>query len=287
MPEAMIENARVNYDLREGGDRPLIFLHGGFGSSSELWTRTMAALPPRYTAYALNNFIRSDAPPGGYNVEAFARRTGAFIARMGLERPVLIGHSMGGVVCQLTALTYPDRVGGLVLVCTGASMRSHELGRRLLVQMKGGDPAEDTIRSVSAHWFYRTPPEGFFDSYVARAKLASWQAIIDVQESLIATDLQDRLPEIKVPTLVVFGAHDTGRTIDHAETLLRGIAGSRLALMAESGHSPMLETPAAFDAAFHGFLEQDVWPERAHGMPAGRKAEKTGSRSPHLTGDTR
>jgi len=288
MPEVVIDNARVNYDVREGGDRSLIFLHGGFGSSSELWTRTMAALPPRYTAYALNNFIRSDAPPTGYNVDAFAQRTGAFIKCLGLVRPVLVGHSMGGVVCQLTALDYPALVGGLVLVCTGASMRNHALGRRLLAQMKGGDGAEDTIRSVSAHWFHRPPPAGFFDAYVARAKLASWQAIIDVQESLIAAELEDRLHEIMVPTLVVFGAHDTGRTFDHAETLLRGIAGSRLALMAESGHSPMLETPEAFDAAFHGFLEKDVWPQRGRDARDGRPTtEKTRSRPPQLTGDTR
>jgi 3-oxoadipate enol-lactonase len=287
MPTIVIENARVDYDVREGGDHPVIFLHGGFGSSSELWTRTMAALPGRYTGYALNNFIRSDPPPTGYNVAAFAHRTGAFIEQLGLVRPVLIGHSMGGVVCQLAALEYPGLIGGLVLVCTGASMRNHELGRRLLAEMKNGGMAEETIRSVSAHWFHRPPPPGFFDEYVARAKSASWQAIIDVQESLIAADVEDRLPEIKVPALVVYGAYDTGRTFDHAQTLLRGIAASRLAAMTDSGHSPMLETPDAFDAAFHDFLANDVWPEHRRDDRSG--PIKTGTaedaRSPALTGD--
>jgi len=262
MANIVIENARVDYDVREGGEYPIVFLHGGFGSSSELWARSMAALPDRYTAYALNNFIRSDPPPAGYNVCAFAHRVGAFVRKLGLARPVIAGHSMGGVVYQLAALEYPDLIGGLVLVCTGASMRNHDLGRRLLDQMKRGGMAEETIRAVSSHWFHRPPPAGFFDQYVARAKSASWQAIIDVQESLIATDVEDRLHEIKVPTLVVYGAHDTGRTFDHAETLLRGIAGSRLAAMRDSGHSPMLETPEEFDAALHHFLANHVWPER-------------------------
>jgi pimeloyl-ACP methyl ester carboxylesterase len=270
MSVIVIENALVDYDVREGGDQSIIFLHGGFGSSSELWTRTMAALPARYTGYALNNFIRSDPPRTGYNVAAFAHRAGEFIKQLGLVRPVLVGHSMGGVVCQLAALEYPGLVGGLVLVCTGASMRNHELGRRLLAEMKTGGNAEETIRSVSSHWFHRPPPPpGFFDEYVARASSASWQAIIDVQESLIAADVEDRLQEIRVPTLVVYGGHDTGRTIDHAETLLHGIAGSRLAAMTDSGHSPMLETPDAFDAEFHHFLANDVWPERGRADPAG------------------
>jgi 3-oxoadipate enol-lactonase len=286
MPAIVIENARVDYDVRKGGDRPVIFLHGGFGSSSELWTRTMTALPAPYTGYALNNFIRSDPPPTGYNVAAFAHRAGEFIKQLGLVRPVLVGHSMGGVVCQLAALEYPGLVGGLVLVCTGASMRNHELGRRLLAEMKSGGNAKETIRSVSSHWFHRPPPPGFFDEYVARASSASWQAIIDVQESLIAADVEDRLQEITVPTLIVYGAYDTGRTIDHAETLLHGIAGSRLAAMTHSGHSPMLETSDAFDAEFHHFLTKDVWPERGHAEPSGSiTTESKQVRAPVLTRD--
>jgi pimeloyl-ACP methyl ester carboxylesterase len=286
MPAIVIENARVDYDVRDGGDQPVIFLHGGFGSSSELWTRTMAALPEQYTGYALNNFIRSDPPPTGYNIAAFAHRAGEFIKQLRLARPVLVGHSMGGMVCQLAALEYPGLVGGLVLVCTGASMRNHELGRRLLAEMKTGGNAEETIRSVSSHWFHRPPPPGFFDEYVARASSASWQAIIDVQESLIAADVEDRLHEIMVPTLIVYGAFDTGRTIDHAETLVHGIAGSRLAVMTDSGHSPMLETPDAFDAKFHHFLANDVWPERGRADPSGSIAtESKQGRAPVLTRD--
>jgi pimeloyl-ACP methyl ester carboxylesterase len=263
MPEIIVDGARVNFDRRVGGPHAIVFLHGGFGSSSELWTRTMAALPARYSAYALNNFVRSDPPPGGYNVAAFARRVAGFIRALDLGRPVLVGHSMGGVVSQLTALDYPDRVAGLVLVCTGASMRNHELGRRLLTQMKSEGIAADTIRSVSANWFHRPPPDGFFEGYVARASTVPAQAMIDAQESLLATDLESRLADIGVPALVVFGAHDTGRTFDHAQTLLRGIAGSRLAVMPDSGHSPMLETPDDFDAQFHRFLAESVWPEPA------------------------
>jgi len=266
MPVIEIDSARVDYAARSGlplpsggGEaRSLLFLHGGFGSSSQLWTSTMAALPPQYHAYAVNNFVRSDPPPLGYNVTEFARRAGGFIRALDLRRPVLAGHSMGGVVCLLTALMYPERVGGLVLVCTGASMRDHELGRQLLAEMKASTAPEQTIRSVSTHWFHCPPPPGFFDEYVALAIQAPWRALIDVQESLLATDLEDRLGEIEVPTLVVYGGHDRGRGPHNAETLLRGIHGSRAAPMPASGHSPMLETPDAFNAALHQFLETDV-----------------------------
>lgn len=254
MPWIDIDDARVHYAVRPGGPRAMIFLHGGFGSSSELWSNAMAALPPEWTGYAIDNFLRSDPPPDGYNVAAFAKRTAGFVRALGLKRPVLAGHSMGGVVCQITAIDHPQAVGGLVLVCTGAAMTNHQLGRDLLDELRAGNGSAEVMRAISAHWFHGDPPQPFFDGYVARAASAPLQAMIDVQASLIAADLRDGLPRIAVPTLVIFGAHDTGRTFDHAQTLLRGIRGSELATMSESGHSPMVETPAAFNAALHAFL---------------------------------
>lgn len=255
MPFITIDQRRVHYAHRPGGSRAVIFLHGGFGSSSDLWTETMAALPPAWSAYAIDNFLDSEAPPDGYNVTAFAKRAAGFTRALGLDRPVFVGHSMGGVVCQLTAIDHPECVGGLVLVCTGAAMTSHQLARDLLDDLRKGGGTAESLRAISAHWFHSAPP-AFFERYVTRAAKAPLDAMIAVQESLIAADTRPRLPEIKAPTLVVFGRHDTGRTFDHAQTLLDGIPGSTLAVMNDSGHSPMAETPVAFNAAFHNFLDR-------------------------------
>jgi len=257
MPFVEIDQRRVHYTARPGGHRAVVFLHGGFGSSSDLWADTMAALPPEWSAYAIDNFLHSDAPPEGYSVAAFAKRAAGFVRALKLDRPVFAGHSMGGVVCQLIAIDHPASVGGLVLVCTGASMTNHQLARDLLDDLRKGGGTADSLRAISAHWF-RTAPPAFFERYVASAAQAPLDAMIAVQESLIAADTRLRLTEINVPTLVVFGAHDTGRTIDHARTLVAGIRGSELAVMADSGHTPMAETPAAFNSAFHAFLNRLV-----------------------------
>ncbi len=253
MPYVTVEGSRVHYLVREGGRRAVVFLHGGFGSSSELWERTMAALPPEYSGYAIDNFLRSDPPPGGYSVPEFARRVGGFISALNLSRPVLVGHSMGGVTIQLAALRFPERIGGLVLVCTGPAMTNHAAARRWLDQLRDHGHESGTMREISANWFHRPVPE-FFEGYVRRAETAPLDAMVAVQASLIEQDTRARLPEIRVPALVVFGKHDTGRTIEHAEALLRGIPHGTLATMHESGHSPMIESPREFDAAFHGFL---------------------------------
>lgn len=258
--EAVVDGQRVHYLARDGGAHNLLFLHGGFGSSSELWTGTMAALPGVFSGYAVDNFLRSDAPPEGYNVAAFARRAAGFVRKLGLGRAVLIGHSMGGVVSQLAALEYPQQVRGLVLVCTGPAMTNHELGRRLLEQLRANGRDPDTIREISRNWFHGEPPAEFFNGYVARALEAPLDAMLSVQESLIAADVRARLANISVPALIVFGRHDTGRTIDHAQALLNGIHRSELAVMENSGHSPMIETPGDFNRALHVFLAKVFQP---------------------------
>ena len=255
MPFVEIDQRRVHYTSRPGGGRAVVFLHGGFGSSSDLWADTIAALPPDWSAYAIDNFLYSEPPPEGYNVAAFAKRAAGFVRALNLDRPVFAGHSMGGVVSQLTAIGHPECVGGLVLVCTGASMTNHQLARDLLDDLRKGGGTADSLRAISAHWFRTTPP-AFFERYVDRAALAPLDAMIAVQESLIAADTRPHLADINVPTLVVFGAHDTGRTIDHARTLVAGIRSSELAVMSDSGHTPMAETPAAFNSAFHNFLDR-------------------------------
>ena len=253
MPYIEIDSSQVHYLTRPGGPRAVVFLHGGFGSSAELWKGVMAALPPQYSGYAIDNFLRSDAPPEGYSIAAFARRAAGFVRALELEKTVFVGHSMGGVTCQLAALDHPQAVGALVLVCTGPTMPNPEVGRVLLEQLRASRGDIGTLREISAEWF-RSPPAGFFEAYVERAAQAPLAAMVAVQESLIAIDLTQRLPEIAVPALVVHAMHDRGRTMEHARRLVAGIRHSTLAVMQESGHTPMVETPAAFNAAFHDFL---------------------------------
>lgn len=258
MPFVEIDNSRVHYTVRPGGPNGIVFLHGGFGSSSELWDDAMAALPASWSGYAIDNFLRSDPPPGGYTMAAFARRAAAFVRTLGLHRTVFVGHSMGGGIGQLTAINHPDAVGALVLVCTGAAMTNYQnqLGQDLLARLAASGGDTQTIRDISAKWFRDPPPEPFFSQYVARAAQAPLQAMIDAQTSWIATDLRNDLGKIDAPTLVMYAPYDTGRTIEHAQTLVGGIRGADMVTMEGSGHSPMVETPDQFNAALHSFLNK-------------------------------
>ena len=90
----------------------------GFGSSTYTWRKSVDALAPRYRVYALDlkGFGLTAKPKDGrYHMDAYTRHLLGFLDAMKLERPVLVGHSLGGAVVARLALLHPERVGGLVL----------------------------------------------------------------------------------------------------------------------------------------------------------------------------
>ena len=146
------DGAEVVYDRPDADGFPIIFVHGGFGSSSELWHTTIESLPSDMCGYAINNFLRSDPPPDGYTIENFARRVAHFSLALGLERPVIVGHSMGGVVCQAARppSDFPEMFSGVVLIGTGPTMRNHMTARALLERLRAEPMSEDLMRDISA-----------------------------------------------------------------------------------------------------------------------------------------
>lgn len=255
MPTVTVKGADVDYDVTGTGATPVLFVHGGFGSSSNLWSRAASALPADCAAYMINLFLRSDPPAGGYTLTGFADRIADFVKALGLPPVILVGHSMGGATSQCVAMRHPDVVAGLVLVATGANVRNHGVAEKLLAQLEADGVTRDNMISISRHWFHEIPDEALFDAYIEDAVQAPLDGMISAQRSLIETDLAPHLGKISAPTLILHGALDHGRTIEHAEILHGGISDSRLTVFDKSGHAPMWETPAEFDAALREFIE--------------------------------
>ncbi len=256
MPTVDVEGCRVDYESWGTGARPVVFLHGGFGSSSALWRKAASRLPAGCIGYAPNLFMRSGRPAQGWTIPGFARHVAGFIDALGLPPVVLAGHSMGGVVSQCTAANYGDRLRGLVLVCTGPNVRNHGVALQVMADLETHGNTRETMEAISRHWFHGRADPVDFAAYMDDAMQAPLGAMLDAQRSLLATDMQPSLPRITVPTLIVHGALDHGRPFAHAEALAAGIPDSRIVTIAESGHAPMLETPDAFGAAMATFLNE-------------------------------
>ena len=175
-----------------------------------------------------------------------------YLAEQGIDRPVVCGHSMGGAIAQLFALTYPDELAGLILLGTGARLRVHP---DYLRECENGiqDPASwlDDRRSD-----YRMVEAGL------AAELLDWAAQIGPAVKLNdlrccdVFDVMDQVGDIRLPTLVLCGADDVMTPVKYSEYLHDRIESSEIRIIEGGSHFVQLERPEAVNSAIEEFLDK-------------------------------
>ena len=246
---------------REAGDGPVVvFLHG-LGGSRTAWDPQLAALATdfRCVAWDLPGYGASPPPGRPLTFPALADAVAGLLDALGVEQAPLVGLSLGGMVALHTALTHPDRIGGLVLVDTspafgldGTDPGEWRAARRapLDAGLTPGDFAEDVLRSVAGPEF-DGPPLDRAVAAMARIPADGLRAVIDL---LPSHDVRDRLGEITAPTLVLVGEHDAETPLAYSHALADGIPGARLEIVGGAGHLTPAEAPEAVNRLLARFL---------------------------------
>jgi pimeloyl-ACP methyl ester carboxylesterase len=241
----------------EGTGKPaLVFLHY-WGGSSRTWRHVVAALGPDVRTIAIDQrgWGGSDAPAGGYALADLADDAAGVIAALGLDRCILVGHSMGGKVAQLLACRRPLGLQGLVLV---APSPPTPLGLPLEVRqgmVEAYASRESIVATVEQVLAGSVLDEDVLEAVIAdslrgsRAARAAWP-LASSQE-----DIGDAVASITVPTLVISGEHDRGDppAVLQRELLPR-IPQARLHLLAGVGHLSPLEAPDEIAALIEAFV---------------------------------
>ena len=223
--------------------RSLVCVHGLAGSS-RWWTPVVPALAERYDVQLVDlpRFrLRSRVRPADS-----AAWLGRWLDDAHLERPVLVGHSLGGLICAQLAARTPGQIDGLVLVDPAGIPR----GRRLQLEPAALAYALTAVRPR------------FVTTLVGDALRWRPYALLRGGIYALGTDVRVDLGSIRVPTLVVWGEHDVIMPSRLAESWRDAIPGARLAVLPDAGHVPMVESPSAFVDAVVAFLE-----ERPHERP--------------------
>lgn len=271
-PSRFVEIAGMQVHLRDEGPRadaePIVLLHGT-GASLHTWEGWAAALrhERRVIRYDMPGFgLTGPAPDADYTIENYARVVVAVLDHLGVRRGVLVGNSLGGYVAWATAVLHPERVSRLVLVDSGGypyQSRSVPLGFRIARTPVLRDLMRDVLpRSViesSMRNVYGDPdkvaPEVVDRYFDLTTRAGNRQALAQRFAQTQPGDLALRVPEIRVPTLILWGGRDRLIPPDQGERFHREIAGSRLEVFEALGHVPQEEDPAATVAAFRNFLE--------------------------------
>ena len=252
----------LNIWTEQVGEGPDVLLIGGLGDTVESWRYQLDGLADSYRLTAFDNrgAGRTAKPPGPVSVEMLADDAAAVLDGFGVSSAHVAGFSGGSVIAQELALRHPEMVRSLVLQGTWTVMdtylRTWALFMRWLVQAA---PTERAFHE--GHFLFTYTPRAYNDGTVERIidSLIAFphkQSTEDIQtfiDAFIDHETTDRLPGLKVPTLVLVGGNDLISRPNLCRAVADKIPGSIFEVFEGEAHQPFQEIPDAWNARVKAF----------------------------------
>ena len=270
------DGIRLHYEAVGRRSGPPVLMVQGLGTDKHGWDLQRLALAPRYRTIALDNrgAGRSDKPFGTYSLEQMAADAISVLDHAGVESAHVIGASMGGAICQVIAMKYPERVRSLTLACTAC--RHHPWRRELLAEWAAmaTERGMGRMSSEAARWVIG--PRSFRRAW----PLLGWlgplalnrpaHAFVAQVRAILATDdsMADELRNLDVPTLILVGNQDILTPRGDSEELAERIPNSELAVISGAAHGLMIEHASTFNRLFIDFLDRCVKADKLAAAPS-------------------
>jgi pimeloyl-ACP methyl ester carboxylesterase len=269
---ADVDGASINYvDIGSGAREPIVFVHG-LGGQWQNWLENIprAAQERRVIALDLPGFGLSPMPRERITIARYGQWVHALCEQLGLGRAEMVGNSMGGFVAAEVAIQFPARIDQLILVSaagiTSADM-AHQpvlvLGRVAQTIATWSAARDRTIAarpktrhmalSLVARYPARLKPDLAYEGFFKGTGKPGFE---DALRACLEYDFRDRLPEIRRPTLIVWGEKDSIIPVRDAQEFERLIPDSRKVVMQDTGHIAMAERPGSFNDLMLEFLAE-------------------------------
>jgi len=265
MPVAKVGDINIYYEIHGKGE-PLVLIYGYAGHSG-LWFRQIPVLSKKYQVIVFDNrgAGRSEKPDAPYTVAMMARDVAGLLDVIGIDAAHIFGISMGGMIAQHFALSYPERVISLILGCTNcggvhsiqpepeslAALFDYEHFKKITTEevvrqampfcysQKFIEENPDIVdKRVAKQLEYPTPRHG-----------AARQA-----EAVISHDTYELLPKIKSPTLVIAGDSDRLIPAENSRILASRIPEAELVVIKGAGHEFFIEDAEEANKTILDFL---------------------------------
>lgn len=237
----------------EGG-RPIIFIPG-LGCPGEVWDGTVERLGDDYEAHVLTLAGFAGRPPIKQLLSAQVRKElTRYIKSKKLEKPIIVGHSMGGLIAYWIAERHPNMVGPVIVVDAGPALSDtdEETGMRLRsVWLKASEEAfSANVRGVFSQMVNDPKHIAPYLDDIARSHPRSMG---DSIYELVTTDLRDRVAQIKSPVLIVIA---DGMFAARIRQQVAPIPNKRVEMIKGAKHFVFLDEPDRFAELVTEFLDE-------------------------------
>ena len=255
----VVDRQMVHYEVF-GHGRPVVFLHGWLGSW-RYWFPTMERVAEHFRTYSFDfwGFGESRRKSTYESIQNYSDQVIRFLDELGIDRCLLVGHSMGGMVALKTAINHPKRISRVAAV--GAPI----VGDSLSWLLKLNDRAlfADAFARVSwfrrfmFRWFLGETDDQHVHEILDDSVKSSSATLRNAVGSMWRTDLRPELPRLNVPTLIVHGGRDVIVHPNQAD-LFDNVTSAEVVLLPESRHFPFLDEAELFNDLLIRFLKQDA-----------------------------
>jgi len=235
-----------------GSGHPILFIPG-LGSPGEVWAGTVRHLEADYECHVLTLAGFAGRPPIEEPLSAAVRRDlTRYIRSRRLERPIVVGHSMGGFIALWLAASFPENIGPVIVVDAGPAL-SGDLEAARLLRARWVDASDEEFARRAKHMYagMASDPRRLAAISTLAAK-SDRRTIGDAIYEMVITDLTDRMPEIRAPVLFVLA---DGIFQHRIRKQVAGVRDQQIVVVPRARHFVMIDDPPRFLAAVDAFLE--------------------------------
>jgi 3-oxoadipate enol-lactonase len=240
---------------------PVIFLHGIGGGARSFAPQIASFASAGYQPAALDlPGYGARAPVDAMSFETLAADVESTLAQSGLDKPALVGHSMGGMLVQTLLRRKPDGYVAAVLSCTSPAFGNpagdfqKKFVADRLAPLDSGKRMADLAAGIIGEIVGPAPDAAGRNLAVACMGAVPAETYRAAVQCLVGFDERANLGAIRVPVLCLAGEHDRNAPPSMMERMAGRIPAARYVCLPGLGHLPNLEAPAAFDATVIEFI---------------------------------
>lgn len=254
-----VDGHKIRY-LESGISKDTLVLVHGLGASAERWDKVIPTFAKNYRVIVpdLIGFGYSDKPLVDYTPEFFSEFLEKFLTVSGIERPCVIGSSLGGQITAQYASENPTNIEKLILVSPAGVMKQSTPALDAYI-MAALYPNEQSAKNAFEvmEGSGKEVDKKIVDDFIERmqlpnAKLAFMSTILGLKNSDVITN---KLHSVIAPTLIIWGSNDPVIPIQYADEFVSSIKDCRFYRMDGCGHTPYVEDPKAFVSVVLNFLQ--------------------------------
>ncbi len=241
-----------------GGDKPSMVFANSLGTDFRIWDKVAARLAHDYRIirYDKRGHGLSEATPAPYAMTDHVNDLAALMDERRVKQAVVVGLSVGGVIAQGLAAIRPDLVRALVLSNTAHKIGTTESWNARIAAV-GKDGLGSIADNVMKLWFtpaFRDPANAEFIGCRNMLLRSPLEGYLGTCAALRDSDLTESTRALKIPALCIGGDQDGSTPPDLVRSMADLIRGSEFRIVADAGHIPCVEQPAAVASLIQQFL---------------------------------